>query len=113
MHLRIFDVAKDVPIGDISASNPGIIPNGSGQSAVDVDFPESEKMIFDVWLRRLWGDKDEYITEFLERHPTPNGQRAVEIPLELRNKSEIARAFCFFLPAVVTYGCKKVGNLLF
>ncbi|KIK98802.1 hypothetical protein PAXRUDRAFT_823470 [Paxillus rubicundulus Ve08.2h10] len=112
MHLRIFDVAKDVPIGDISGSNPGTIPNGFGKSVAEVDFPESEKITFDVWLRRLWAEKDEYITEFLERRTKPNGQRAVEIPLELRNKSEIARAFCFFLPAVVTYGCKKARDLL-
>ncbi|KAF9243936.1 acyltransferase-domain-containing protein [Melanogaster broomeanus] len=113
IHLRTFDVAKDVPIGDISESDPGVIPNGTGGAgAVEVDFSEYEKTIFDMWLRRLWTEKDEYITKFLERDTTPSGQEPVEIPLGLRNKSEIAHAFCFFAPAVATYGWRKLANLL-
>ncbi|KIJ68231.1 hypothetical protein HYDPIDRAFT_24530 [Hydnomerulius pinastri MD-312] len=112
MHLRIFDVAKDVPIGDISTSNPAAIPNGFGESSIEVDCPESEKTTFDLWLRKLWTDKDEYITKVLEVG-APSGQKPVEIPLELRNKSEIADAFCFLAPAVATYGWKKLATVLF
>ncbi|KAG1885690.1 acyltransferase-domain-containing protein [Suillus subluteus] len=93
MHLRIFDVAKDVPIGDISGTNPAVIPNGSNHEPVEVDFPDQEKTVFDEWLRRLWMDKDEFITTFHRSDCFPSGHPgAVEIPLELGSKREIPLA---------------------
>ena len=87
MHLRMFDVARDVPIGDLSSARPDFLPNGSSHShspssspsayaptrsssstpptgATEVDIPESEKTAFDAWLRQLWTDKDDFITAF-------------------------------------------------
>jgi len=98
MHLRVFDVNKDVPIGDVSTSNPTVIPRGQANGhAVEVDFPEDDKTKFDVWLRELWRDKDNFITRF---HQTPYEAPTIEIPLELRHKREIPDAFGFFLPAL-------------
>lgn len=99
MHLRVFDVSRDVPIGDVSASYPNVFPKGQANGhTVEVDFPENEKIKFDLWLRQLWRDKDEFITRF---HQTPYEMASVEIPLELRHKREIPDAFGFFLPALV------------
>ncbi|EGO00364.1 hypothetical protein SERLA73DRAFT_180941 [Serpula lacrymans var. lacrymans S7.3] len=101
MHLRMFDVARDVPIGDISTTNPDAIPNSG---AVEVDFPEHEKVEFDLWLRKLWTEKDEFITKFHSTPSFPSGTKApVDIPLELRHIWEILDAFCCFGPAVVGY----------
>ncbi|KAH7924889.1 hypothetical protein BV22DRAFT_1034681 [Leucogyrophana mollusca] len=107
MHIRIFDVAKDVPIGDISATNPNVVPNGgSSHMPVEVDFPEDEKAEFDLWLRKLWIDKDEFITTFLQ---SASGRKdAVEIPLELRHMREIPHAFCLFAPAAAAVLWKKL-----
>lgn len=103
IHLRMFDVASDVPIGDVSASNSSAL---SGRS-VEADIPEAEKAQFDLWLRELWQDKDRMMSKFLETGsfvslPADSKARVV-IPLKLRKKREIFDAFCFLGPAVVGY----------
>ena len=106
MHLRIFDVAKAVPIGDISKSE------GSVNNTAELDISERDKVTFDLWLRKLWTEKDDYITKFLEAGSTPNQQTPVEIPLELRKRSEIAKAYCFFAPLFVAYWGKRLTDLI-
>jgi len=113
MHLRVFDVSKDVPIGDISASNPNVVPKGQPNGhAVEVDFADEEKATFDLWLRELWRDKDESIVRFHETGFFVAGKlyetASVDIPLELRNKHEISDAFCFFLPAFFRFVSTKL-----
>jgi len=67
MHIRRFNVAKEVPIGDVTMSNPGVSPQDSkGSSALEVDVPETERELFDQWLRNLWQDKDHLMSRFLE-----------------------------------------------
>lgn len=105
----MFDVAKDVPIGDISRS---IVSNGSVDNPADLDISECEKDTFDLWLRKLWSEKDDYITKFLETGTIPNRQNPVEIPLELRKRSEIAEAYCFFVPLLVAYWGKRLTDLM-
>lgn len=111
MHLRIFDVAKDVPIGDISKS---AVSNGSANDSVEFDISEDEKDTFDVWLRKLWSEKDDHVTKFLETgtSTTPDKQQPVEIPLELRKRSEIAEAYCFFVPLLTAYWGKRLMDLM-
>lgn len=102
VHLRMFNVAQDVPIGDLCASK-----GSSNGHATEVDFSEEEKQKFDLWLRDLWRDKDQLITKFLETDSFTAGKSdaptKVEIPLEPRHTREIADGFCFFIPALV--GC--------
>lgn len=113
MHLRMFDVAKDVPIGDISGTNPAVTPNGSIHEPVEVDFPDQEKTVFDEWLRQLWMDKDDFITTFHRSDCFPSGHRgAVEIPLELGSKREIPGAFCFLTPVAAYVLWSKLAQAL-
>lgn len=109
MHLRIFDVAKDVPTG--STFNP-VLSNGSANDVSELDLSECEKDTFDAWLRKLWSEKDDYITQFLEIGTSPKKQQPVEIPLQLRNKWEIPEAYCFFAPVLVAYWLKKLAHLV-
>jgi hypothetical protein len=114
MHLRIFDVAKDVPIGDISGTNPAVTPNGSNHEPVEVDFPDQEKTVFDEWLRKLWMDKDEFITTFHRLNGFPSGHHGtVEIPLELGSKWEIPEAFCFLAPVAIYVLWSRLVQALF
>ncbi|KAF9036424.1 hypothetical protein BDZ89DRAFT_1011267 [Hymenopellis radicata] len=101
LHLRMFDVARDVPIGDLSSSRSSTLPNQSDKHTVEVDIPEVEKAQFDSWLRGLWEDKDRLIDKFYETQTFKGAP--VEIPLRLRRKREFLDAFCFFLPAAVGY----------
>jgi len=108
VHLRVFNVAQDVPIGEVSTFNPAVVPKGPPNGhATEIDFSEEEKEKFDLWLRELWRDKDQLITKFLETGSftaeKPDAITKVEIPLELRRKREIMDGFCFFIPALV--GC--------
>ncbi len=105
LHLRMFHVIRDVPIGDLSSSRSSTLPKHSDKHTVEVDIPEVEKAQFDSWLRRLWEDKDRLIDKF---HETQTFKGApVEIPLRLRRKREVLDAFCFFLPAAVGYAWRQ------
>ncbi|KIM84607.1 hypothetical protein PILCRDRAFT_780251 [Piloderma croceum F 1598] len=106
MHLRIFDVGRDVPIGDISISNNKVdIKKHDKRRAVELDFPDEEKERFDLWVRDLWQDKDDLIVKFHETGSfvAQKEGTCVIIPLELRQKREICYAFCLYLPALVVF----------
>lgn len=103
MHLRLWDVAKEVPIGDLSLAKSQPISDIES-SPVEVEFPEAEKEAFDLWLRQLWRDKDQAIGRFVETGRFDGAgkmQRPLEIPLVLKHRREIFNAFAFFLPAII------------
>lgn len=110
IHLRRFDVATGVPVGDLSAGIPSTTPVNQRRAQIkEVDIPEDEKEQFDVWLRELWQEKDNSMTRFSESTSFSSHEaRAVEIPLKLRRKREILDAFCFFLPAGIVYSWNKL-----
>ena len=100
MHIRRFDVAADVPIGNISGGMSTTPPRGE---VPDVDVPEDERQAFDVWLRDRWVEKDKFIQRFhdtgtlsssLDKYPE------IDVPLELRRKREVFGIFLFFIPAL-------------
>jgi len=107
MHIRRFDVAKEVPIGNISQTrgNSGALPHDSPHGQM-VQVPEDERQVFDTWLRDRWTEKDQLIQHFydtgsfsssLKKHPE------IQVPLQLRHKREILYAFCFFVPLIVAF----------
>ena len=105
MHLRLFNVATDVPIGDLPATQPTptrVLNGSANDDVVEVDdIPPQEKAIFDEWLHSLWQEKDEFITKNLSSGHTSD--KFIEIPLRLLRKREHLDAFCFFIPAVAGY----------
>ncbi|KAG6897332.1 hypothetical protein C0992_002390 [Termitomyces sp. T32_za158] len=99
IHLKMFNVATDIPIGDVT-SDTCISYELSHQDGNVFE----EKKAFDVWLRELWQEKDVLITQFFEtRSFRVGGMCPIEIPVKLRRKREILDAFCFFLPAGIGY----------
>lgn len=110
MHIRVFDVSRDVPIGDISASNPNVLPRQNNGEAVETEVPEKERGVFDLWLRNLWREKDLMMVRYLETGSfAEGGQKEVEIPLRLRSKWEALTPFGFFIPEVVGWARGGVG----
>lgn len=108
IHLRMFEVAAQVPIGDLSATNAAESPEDkmSKKRVVEVDIPEAEKAAFDLWLRKLWQEKDESMTRFNNTgaYSAVHGTSPiVQVPLKLHRKREILDAFCFFMPAAAGY----------
>lgn len=100
MHIRRFDVAADVPIGNIAGGMSRTSPRGE---VPGVDVPEDERQAFDVWLRDRWIEKDNLIQRFhdtgtfsssLDKYPE------IDVPLELRHKGEVLGIFLFFIPAL-------------
>lgn len=111
MHIRLFEVAKDVPIGDITQANPEATPTETkeGARALEVEIPEREKTEFDLWLRELWRDKDTEIARYLQTGTfDTRGEKPVLIPLKLRKTREVLDAFCFFLPVTLIYGLLRI-----
>ncbi|KAF9480044.1 hypothetical protein BDN70DRAFT_878074 [Pholiota conissans] len=106
IHMRMFDVKTGVPIGDLAGASGASEPDRKAKRIVEVDIPNEEKEEFDIWLRKLWQEKDEAMDKFFETNSlTPQDSKApvVEIPLQLKHKREILDAFCFFWPAGVAY----------
>ena len=86
MHIRVFDVSRDVPIGDISATNPNMLPQKNGE-AIETEVPEDEKEMFDVWLRDLWREKDSMMVRYLENGSfAEEGGKEVVVPVKLRSR---------------------------
>jgi len=86
MHVRVFDVSHNVPIGDISASNPNVLPQKQGE-AVETEVPDDEKEAFDGWLRNLWREKDTMMARYLETGSfAEGGAKEVVIPVRLRRR---------------------------
>jgi len=109
MHIRLFDVATDVPIGDVSASNPQVLPHGSAKSTLEVEIPEPEREIFDLWLRDLWREKDVLLQKFLDTgFLVDRPETQVQVPLQLRHRREVLDAFCVFMPAAVVWAWLKL-----
>jgi hypothetical protein len=104
MHLRLFKVATDVPLGNLSVTHATTVSNGNGLSTkhvAEVDIPPAERTTFDEWLRELWEEKDAFITKYLNSGHASNS--SINIPLKLHRKREYLDAFGFFLPAVGVY----------
>ena len=74
---------------------------------MEVDIPAKEKEVFDNWLRELWELKDEDMERFLDtgsfKFKEADMTPFVNIPVELKRRSEILEAFCFFWPASIAY----------
>lgn len=115
MHLRMFDVTKDVPIGGTARcgtkttmNEPVVLSN------TEVDIQEQERERFDCWLRSLWVAKDKFMTGFLGDKASVLGmQKPIEIPLELRDLKETADAYCFLMPVIVIYGWTRMLRKFF
>ena len=100
MHIRRFDVATDVPIGNLSGGKSRTSPRGE---VPGVDAPEHERLAFDVWMRDRWIEKDKLLQRFhdtgtfsssLDKYPE------IDVPLELRRKREALSIFLIFIPAL-------------
>lgn len=76
MHLRLYDVSRDVPLGNVSpGSTHTRTPNGSPISVdaaqsqsvreKEMDLASKEAVAFEHWLRNLWREKDALIDRFL------------------------------------------------
>jgi len=113
IHLRMFDVASEVPVGNSFVTNESVFPD----DAQSTQLAESDKDQFDTWLRELWQDKDQSITRFHETgsflvEPTQFKTESVEIPMELHRKRDILDAFCFCGPAVAGYVWARLRQAL-
>jgi hypothetical protein len=86
MHIRVFNVAQEVPIGNLGALDPDRLP--MHDPAAEVNIPEEEAAKFDEWLRALWQDKDRLLTRFHETGSflvdSDSEKAAVCLPLRLQ-----------------------------
>lgn len=112
MHIRLFDVATSVPIGDLSLSKLSNIPdeeNGLTHSdPVEAEVPESERIAFDLWLRDLWREKDSKFLEYLTHGVLKSGEKSVEVPIKLSSYPAFSDIFSFFPSIVALYAWKRL-----
>lgn len=105
-HIRVFDVKKGVPIGDLTETEPSDI-----QPTVEVDVPEVERVAFDGWLQSLWREKDASFDRYYATGSLAKaGEKgAIDLPVELRRTKDILDAFCLGIPAGFVYVWRKWG----
>ncbi|ETW87460.1 hypothetical protein HETIRDRAFT_31375 [Heterobasidion irregulare TC 32-1] len=115
IHIRRFDVAKEVPIGNIFTSNSNGLSNDSAATTIlEAEVPEVEREVFDLWLRERWVEKDRFMQRYLDTgtfSSHPKTQPPVIIPLQLRHRREVLDAFCFFVPAIAGFVWSKVRDI--
>ena len=114
MHIRVFDVATDVPVGEVArgSESSSATPNGNThvqKAAAEAEVPEAEREAFDEWLRNLWGAKDRNMETYLRTGSfVDDSSLQTEVPLAVRSSRDILDAYCFFVPAVGAYLLSKV-----
>lgn len=107
----MFDVKKEVPVGDIASASGAKTPEPDAKHAVEVDIPEKEKEDFEIWLRKLWTEKDTDMDRYLETNSFASKKVStpwIDIPVALKSNWEILHAFCFFWPAGMAYVWGKI-----
>ncbi|KAG8903315.1 hypothetical protein FRB99_003447 [Tulasnella sp. 403] len=125
VHLRLYQVRHDVPIGNVGEAGDGNVGRGAEAN-------EEERKAFDEWLTRRWREKDALLETFyrdgrfwsgkakpVESSATTNGDShimggsdAVEIPLEVRTWQDIPHAFGFFAPGIAYYAFTRVRRAI-
>lgn len=109
MHIRCFDVASEVPLGDVTSSNPDVLPRNDAAQTVEVDVPDVEKAKFEEWVQNVWREKDVLMGKFLDTGSfVDDPATELEIPLKLRNTGEAVNAYTFFAPALVFWVLSKI-----
>ncbi|KAG8955404.1 hypothetical protein FRC04_008755 [Tulasnella sp. 424] len=124
IHMRMYQVARDIPIGDAGSAKDGNVGRGAEAK------PEETK-VFEEWLIRRWREKDDLLETFYRTgrffsggekpvESTAGGEKgkmaggdAVEIPLEVRSGWDYLQAYCWFLPWIVWYEWRKVKGAIF
>ncbi|KAF8755880.1 Phosphate acyltransferase [Rhizoctonia solani] len=127
VHLRLYDVARDVPIG---------VPRGEEEAN------ETERAAFDQWLLARWKEKDNLMEQQLtegrfrsssekpsassvaigggketkkwdeERALDKEESGAVEWPIRLNSKAEIMDAFSWFMPFITGITAWKLSGFI-
>ncbi|CAE6378535.1 unnamed protein product [Rhizoctonia solani] len=127
VHLRLYDVARDVPIG---------VPRGAEEAN------ETERAAFDQWLLARWREKDGLMEQQLtegrfkassekpaassvaigggkesrkwdeERAYDKGESGAVEWPIRLNSKAEIMDAFSWFMPFIAGIAAWELSSFI-
>lgn len=96
-------------MGDMTSSNPDVLPRKSNKQAVEVDIPDAEKVGFEEWLQSLWREKDAAMEKFLNTGSLVDDPTTeLKIPLKLRNAGEVVNAYTFFAPALLFWALSKL-----
>jgi len=106
IHVRMFDVYEDIPIGDLSE----VSMTDTKPTSAEVDVPDEERDAFDLWLQQLWREKDATIERYYETGSLAKaGEKgSIEFPVELKRTKDILDAFCLGLPAALVYSWRKL-----
>lgn len=107
IHLRLYQVRRDIPIGDVS----------SGETIASAE----EKKLFESWLVQRWREKDALLSEFYRKGRFFSGDkkpvgstagtgdtketvvadgRGLELPIEVRSWVQLPDAVCWLVPGI-------------
>lgn len=126
LHLRLYNVETDVPLGKLTTQASGTLTRQMSRADQEknMDPTPEETEIFDKWLRKIWREKDTLVERYLtsgtfEKHDgkdissveTSAGvetiflhgttSRVFEVPVALRSKMDILDAFSYLTPIII------------
>lgn len=109
LHIRCFDVAREIPIGDLPRNDLDSNRNVLQQVDSNLDVSEVGHLKFDKWLRDLWTLKDEMIDAYHSKGSLVSdaADSIISLPLRLRNSYDYLDAFCFFCPGIAIFLIKQ------
>ena len=86
MHLRMYNVKVDVPIGTQAVDERA---SREETTSAAINSTAEEKKEFDDWLLQRWREKDDMLDNFVNTGSLVSGRRYIDVPIQLRTTREL------------------------
>ena len=112
IHLKLYNVNADIPIGDVDVYQNQAPP----RSRREGEITKVESITFETWLLDVWRQKDGLLEDFLidgQLAQAKTGLVRCNIPLRLRRRREIVHGLGIFAPAFIMAVSERVIKWVF
>lgn len=104
LHLKLYRVDSDIPIGAVDTYNDGAPP----WSRKEDEISRVDAVRFEGWLLGIWRRKDDLMETYLADGSFDASKEILHVPVKLRSSWEAIHACLLFCVALMVYMSKKV-----
>lgn len=105
LHLKLYCVNPEVPIGEVDAFNEEAPP----RSRKEDEISRVDAVHFEEWLLRIWRRKDDLIENFLVDGSFDGSKEILHVPVKLRSGWEAIHACLLVCIALILYLSKRIA----